>query len=180
MLQQDAVDVDIADAAVDMIVSNLGVNNFEHADAVLAMCRRVLKPGGQLILTTNLVGHMTEFYDVYRATLTELGMTDRLPVLDDHIRHRATIEGVTEQLERAGFTATRSITDTFRMRFADGSSLLRHHFIRLGFLPGWKAVAPPDAVNATFVALERNLNAAAVVHGELALNVPMACVETRG
>ena len=63
------------------------------------------------------------------------------------------------------------------MRFADGSSLLRHHFIRMGFVPGWISVASPDRIEPTFEALERNLNAFAARRGELALTIPMLCAE---
>jgi arsenite methyltransferase len=68
-------------------------------------------------------------------------------------------------------------TRSFRMRFADGSSLLRHHFIRLGFVPGWVSVASPGRLEKTFDALERNLNEVAAQRGELALTIPMLCAE---
>jgi hypothetical protein len=99
--------------------------------------------------------------------------------LDAHINHRATVESMTRLLRQAGFVVADVATDSFRMRFADGSSLLRHYFIRLGFVPGWKSVVPPDSHEKTFEALERNLNAVAEVQGELALTIPMACIEAR-
>jgi len=71
------------------------------------------------------------------------------------------------------------VTDTLRMRFADGSSFLRHYFIRLGFLPAWQAVVLPDVVERSFAVLERKLNAVAAERGELALTIPMACVEAQ-
>ncbi len=49
-------------------------------------------------------------------------------------------------------------TDSFRIRFADGSALLRHTLIRVGFLKAWKAIPPLDRVEDTFVDLERRLN----------------------
>src|SRR5438477_8451257 len=36
----------------DLVVSNLGLNNFDEPGSVMAECRRVLKPGGTLALTT--------------------------------------------------------------------------------------------------------------------------------
>src|SRR5262249_31268313 len=145
LLEQDAAKLDVPDATVDLIISNLGVNNFENADAVLCECFRVAKPGAHLFLTTNLVGHMREFYDVYRALLVELDLAKCLQVLEAHVNHRATVESLTAQLAHAGFTISAVITETFRVHFADGASLLRHYFIRLGFLPAWKAVVPANA-----------------------------------
>lgn len=179
VLQADAATLSLPDSSVDLVVSNLGVNNFDNPAAVLARCHRVAKPGATIVLTTNLVGHMVEFYDVYRATLIELGQRDRLPAFDAHVAHRGTVATVSELLRAAGFAVGETAVDSFRLRFADGSALLRHFFIRLGFVQGWKAVAAPDRIAETFAALERNLNAYAAKHGELALTIPMACITAR-
>lgn len=177
MLVQDAATIDLADASVDLIVSNLGINNFENAGEVLRTCFRVARPGARLILTTNLVGHAPEFYEAYRSVLVELGCTGQLAALDAHINHRATVDSVQMQLENAGFQFVDSVTRTFRERFVDGSALLRHHFIRLGFVPGWKSIAPAESVEKTFAALESRLNAIASQRGELSLTTPAACIQ---
>jgi arsenite methyltransferase len=176
---QDAETLDLADASVDLIVSNLGINNFENADAVLANCLRMTKPGGSLFLTTNLIGHMAEFYEVFRDTLAELGRTERFPALDANIAHRGTVESVSALLREAGFEIAKAVTGSFLMRFANGSALLRHHFIRAGFLPDWKAVVGPERPRETFDALERNLDARAKQRGGLSLTIPMALIEGR-
>jgi arsenite methyltransferase len=179
LLEQDAAVIDLPDESIDLVVSNVGVNNFENADAVLRNCFRVVKPDGRLFLTTNLVGHMAEFYEVFRATLFELGQVKALPALDAHVRRRATVDSLRGLLAQTGFETVDVVRDSFQMRFADGSSLLRHHFIRLGFVPGWKSVVEPDRLMETFEALEHNLNAVAAERGELALTIPMACIEAR-
>jgi ubiquinone/menaquinone biosynthesis C-methylase UbiE len=179
LIEKDAAELDLPDASVDLVVSNLGINNFERADAVLRECFRVTKPGGTVALTTNLVGHMQEFYDVYRATLVELGLADRLAALNAHINHRRTLESFADQLGRAGFQSLTVSTDSFKMRFADGFSLLRHYFIRFGFLPAWALIVPPEAVERTFAQLALRLNAIAAACGDLALTIPMAYFEAR-
>jgi arsenite methyltransferase len=176
---RDVAAIDLPDESVDLVVSNLGINNFDNPEAALRACFRVTKPGASLFLTTNLVGHMAEFYDAYRSVLVELGFTDRLSALDAHINQRATVDSVREQLERAGFEFVTAVTSTFRERFVDGSSLLRHQFIRLGFVPGWISVAPADAIEPTFAALERRLNSLAAQRGELSLTIPAACIQAR-
>jgi len=177
VLEQDAAMLDLPPASVDLVVSNLGVNNFENASAVLAACRRVLKPSGRLLLTTNLLGHMQEFYDEYRGTLEALGLTARVLALNAHIAHRATVASTRALLETAGFTVREPVTGSFRMRFANGSALLSHRFIGFGFLPGWRAVAGSADEARVFVELEARLNAVAAAAGELALTIPMALVE---
>jgi arsenite methyltransferase len=174
---QDAATIDLPDESVDLIVSNLGINNFDNPEAVLRSCFRVAKPGASLFLTTNLVGHMAEFYEAYRSVLVEFGFTGQLTALDAHISRRATVDSVRTLLERGGFKFVDAMIRSFRERFVDGSSLLRHYFIRLGFVPGWKSVAPENAVEPIFAALEHRLNAIAAEKGGLSLTVPAACIQ---
>lgn len=157
------------DASFDLIVSNLGINNFDDRVAALRECRRVARPGATLALTTNLQGHMREFYEVFATVL------DDRTALDAHIAHRATIPGTRTLLEEAGFTVTRVVERTARMRFASGTALLNHHFIKLGFLDAWKKVVPPADVRRAFARLQERLDA----QGELALTIPMAYLEAR-
>ena len=176
VMEQDAAALDLPPSSFDVIVSNLGINNFSDPDAVLAACARVAKPGASLLVTTNLTGHMKEFYQVFRATLEQLGQDVCLPLLDEHERHRGTADSVALRVRGAGFAITDEVTGSFRMRFANGSALLSHYFIRLGFVQGWKSVLPADSTAEVFGALERNLNREAEAAGELSLTVPMLCL----
>ena len=169
--EQDAGLLDLAEGSVDLVVSNLGINNFENAPAVLAACFRLLEPGGRLLLSTNLVGHMAELYDAYREVLLSLGRADRLPVLEAQVAHRATVEGVQAQLAAAGFAPGTVARGSFRMRFASGEALMRHYFIRFGFLPGWIEIAGEDLAEQALRALATRLG------GPVALTIPMACIE---
>jgi ubiquinone/menaquinone biosynthesis C-methylase UbiE len=179
LLEQDAATIQLPASSVDVIVSNLGVNNFEDPGAVMQVCSQAAKPGATFVLTTNLVGHMAEFYDVYRDVLVQTGQADRLEALQAHIVHRATPDAVRSLLEGAGFEVSDVLTDSFRLRFASGSALLRHYFVRLGFVQAWKEIATPGRVQETFERLEAELNAAAARQGELALTIPMACFVAR-
>lgn len=157
----------------DLIISNLGINNFADAGAVLAECARVIRPGGVLALTTNLRGHMAVFYDEYQHTLAELGRQDLLPALQAHIDHRTTTAGVIDGLTRAGFHVTDRFETTKTMRYLDGSALLNHTFIRIAFMEGWSEfVAEADRITI-FTRLEANLNRRAAQEGALALAIPM-------
>ncbi|GAB3833052.1 methyltransferase domain-containing protein [Kribbella italica] len=159
LVVSDAASLDLPDESVDVVVSNLGINNFANASVVLAECRRVLRPGGHLLISTNLAGHMQEFYDVLRDHVDQ-------QALDEHLAHRATIDGTLELLRSAGFEASVDQTE-FTWRFADGTALLNHYFIRLGFLDGWLDLA--DDLSA----VEQDLNR----RGELTLTIPAACFD---
>ena len=175
--QGDAAAMPFRDGEFDLVVSNLGINNFSDPDAVLQECWRVSRPAATLALTTNLQGHMREFYDVFEATLLDLSLKEAIPALRRDIEHRATVEGLTALFERTGFHLAKVHRATSSMRFADGSALLNHYFIKLGFLDGWKNVLEPGDLGRTFARLETNLNALAEARGQLKLTIPMAYVE---
>jgi hypothetical protein len=72
---------------------------------------------------------------------------------------------------------TRVIERTAQMRFASGSALLNHHFIKLGLLDGWRDVGGEDA-STLLPLLQESLDTYATQHGGLSLAIPMAYVET--
>ena len=139
----------------------------------------MLRRSGRLALTTNLQGHMKEFYSVFEETVREEGLLAASRALRNHIRHRATISSLKGLLAKAGFRVGPTHRAESVMRFADGSALLRHHFIKLGFLDGWKSVVDPGSRKRVFSRLERKLNRLAHSRGELLLTIPMAYVEAR-
>jgi arsenite methyltransferase len=173
----DGVRLPFAAASFDLVVSNLGVNNFEDPEAVLAECARVSRPGGVLALTSNLEGHMAELYSVFRHVLEEIGNPVYFERLAANEKHRGTREGLVAMLTAAGFTPSRAVGTSFTLRYADGSALLRHSLTRIGFLPGWKAVVDEPDRRRVFAALERHLNHHAEHEGELRMTIPALYLE---
>jgi len=164
------------DGTFDLMVSNLGLNNFDDRVGSIQECRRVARSGAVVALTTNLQGHMHEFYAVFDDVLNEAGDTEARSRLREHVEHRATVGGVRDLLEGGNFTVTRVVEKTGRMRFANGTALLHHHFIKLGFLDAWKNVVPGREAEI-FLRLRRRLDEMAGLNGELRLTIPMAYIE---
>jgi len=173
----DASAMPFADGQFDLVVSNLGINNFSDPVATLAECRRVSKPTAKIVLTTNLKGHMGEFYDAFEATLVEMGKSKAVDVLREHVEKRATIAGLKALFERSGFRLSKVHEESASMRLIDGSAFLRHYFIKLGFLEGWRGVVDSVETEEVFAQLEANLNRLAEARGVLELTIPMAYVE---
>ena len=161
----------------DLVVSNLGINNFTDPDAVLADCRRVLKPGGRLALTTNIEGHMADLYTLFAEVRRRTQRGEAQAALRRHIAHRGTITSIGARLSAPGSEWPRAVERTFPMRFADGTALFHHYFIRLGFLEGWRNILTPETEHEVFADLERRLNNRAAERGELNLTVPLAYLE---
>jgi arsenite methyltransferase len=165
-----------ADASMDLIISNLGINNFDNPAIVFDECARVLKPGGKLSLTTNLNGHWHEFYQAFARALVQAGQTELLPALQAHQENRGSVGAISGMFENAGLKVTHHATESFEMNFADGSAFLNHHFVKLGWLSSWKELAGPD-MHRVFTLTEAMLNDWAEKHDGLTLTVPMVFIE---
>lgn len=174
----DASRLPFRDGSFDRIVSNLGINNFADPRGVLSECRRILVPGGTLTMTTNVRGHMREFYAAFRDVLAEAGDSLSLERLAANEYHRSSRAEIDAMLSDTGFRTTKVVEEQFTMRYADGSALLRHPLTRIGFLDAWRAVVSPENERSVFNRLEERLNAMAG-EGGLRLTVPMLYIEGR-
>ncbi len=177
IIESSADKIPIIDNSVDLIVSNLGINNFEHPQLVFKESYRILKPKGKLALTTNLNGHWKEFYTVFENTLRLLGKNQALDQLIEHQIHRGNEDSVSTLFTENGLKVTRQFTDNFEIKFNDGSSFLNHHFVKLGWLDSWRKLFDKEELPAIFSALENNLNAFSKISGGLNLSVPMLYME---
>jgi arsenite methyltransferase len=179
LVRADAANMPLEASSFDLIVSNLGLNNFANPVAAVRECYRVAAPGATLALTTNLQGHMREFYEIFAQSLSQMGMESRLTDLEAHVAHRATTSRVESLLREAGFSVRRALTREIPMRYLDGSALLRHKLIRQGFLDAWRDVVKGAEEQVFFSTLEANLNAVAASHGGLTLTIPLAYIEAQ-
>ena len=177
VLEGDASIVPFPNQHFDLITSNLGINNFECPAKVVSECHRVLKQNGSLCLTTNLTGTFTEFYDVYRETLLELGFEKYLVPFEDNVNHRGTEASVKELLDKHDFQIKNIVRSTYNMRFLNGSAFLNHSFIIMAFLGSWKNMFDEKDKQTFFETFEKNLNALSKSKGELKLTIPMLYLE---
>jgi len=176
---RDGGDTGLPDAVADLVVCNLGLNNFADPDKVLAETVRIMKPGGRLLLTSNLKGHMAEVYSALRFVLANLGVGDWREALAAQEEHRGTADSVAARLTRAGFKDVEVEESEFAMRFADGTAMLGHWFMRMAFVGDWLSVVGPQVAPQVLIALESRLNTVAKAKGELALTIPVALFEAR-
>jgi len=177
VIEGDASTMSFNDEMFDLVVSNTGVNNFADVAAVFKECFRVSKPLGQIALTTNPQGHMQEFYDLYTETLYQLNLENLCEQLEAHIRHRLSVEKISNLLENAGFEITQTRQEFFSMRFLNGSAFLNHSFIKAGFMERWKAIVPIEQQELVFSRLEENLNKQAEKKREFSVTIPSAYIE---
>jgi len=177
ILEGTADQIPLKSNTIDLIVSNLGINNFEHPNVVFSECCRILKQGGKLALTTNVNGHWQEFYYVFQSTLQQLGKNDIVEKLTQQQLHRGDVNSISSMFTENGYKVTRCFEDSFVMQFADGSAFLNHYFVKLGWLSSWTELIPQPELETVFTTLEHDLNIAAQSTGSLRLTVPMLYIE---
>jgi SAM-dependent methyltransferase len=166
------------DGFFDRVVSNNGINNVQDMALSLREIFRVSRRGAELVFTMNLEETMLEFYAVYRGLLGERGLAREAAGIRDHIyARRKPLAEVTGLVRAAGFEIDATSHDSFTFRYADGTAMLRHFFIRLAFLASWKAIVPEALQTDLFAELERRLNALAERQGELQLRIPFVTLD---
>lgn len=177
LLYADAGNLPFADNSFDLITCNLGINNFESPETVLAQCRRVLKKECIFAATSNLTGHMQEFYQVLRTTLQEQGLHSILAPLQDHIDHRGNKENITQLFHQAGFRIKLWHEETFNFRYVDATAFFNSYFVKACFLPAWRKLIPDQNLFAVFAEVEQRLNKIASTRGELTMTIPAVYFE---
>lgn len=177
ILECSAEQIPFAENSIDLIVSNLGINNFDKPELVFKECNRVLKHNGKLALTSNLNGHWKEFYAIFYSTLKQVGKDNLVPIIKSDEEHRGTVESISKLFVDSGFNVTRYYEESLEMKFVDGSAFLNHYFVKLGWLTTWMSILPKDDLQEIFSALEQNLNKYSIVNGGLSLTVPMVFME---
>jgi ubiquinone/menaquinone biosynthesis C-methylase UbiE len=177
LVEGDAASMPFEDKKFDLIVSNLGINNFENPRNVFKECFRVAKPKAQIALTTNPKGHMEEFYSVFKETLKELSLNELDEKFLIHLNHRLTSKIIQSCLKEVGFKITKTEKSSFTLRFLDGTAFFSHSLVRYGFLEDWKKLIPSEYWDKVFTELETKVNDIAQDKGEFSLTIPVVYIE---
>lgn len=163
--------------SIDLITSNNGINNVKDIDMVLSECSRVIKRGGQFIQTMNTDLSMIEFYNELERVLLDFGMDKEIGLLHEHISaKRPSISGLLGRIEKHGFKIKDLEHDQFNYKFANGTAMLNHYFIRLAFMDSWIKILPSDSVEQIFDRIELSLNEQSKLFGGIKLSIPFVLI----
>jgi ubiquinone/menaquinone biosynthesis C-methylase UbiE len=168
------------DNLFDLIVSNNGLNNVTDQKKAYSECFRLCKSDGQMVFTFNLPDTMIEFYHVFENVLHDFKLFEEIDKMKTHVKSkRKTIEETQEMLANTGFKTEKIITDSFMWRYADGTTMLNHYFIKLAFLGAWKKIIKLPDLPLVFNEIEKRLNKIALEKGEFDLTIPYAVFDCR-
>lgn len=177
IIESDAAHLPFNDNEFDMIVSNLGMNNFSDREKVFRECYRVLKAGGKLALSTNMNGHWKTFYEVFASVLKLANLPESLKAMQAQELKRGNVQSISALFEQAGFNGLKTVEKIINMRFSNGTAFLHHPFVLKGWMESWTNLVGNEKRAEVFTELEHQLNHKAKETGELKLSVPMLYVE---
>jgi ubiquinone/menaquinone biosynthesis C-methylase UbiE len=173
-----AEEIPLATDSIDLIVSNNGINNVADLEKVLSECSRIMKQGGQFVLTMNLNNTMLEFYNLLEDVLLKSEMKAEIETMNQQIyKKRKPLGEFIELLEKHGFAIKGMDQDQFDYKFVDGTALMNHHFIRMAFLSGWKSIVPVEKQEFIFNEIELRMNELAQADGFIKLSVPFVVID---
>lgn len=175
-----AEEMPFPDEYFNLIVSNNGINNVADQAKVFSECYRVSDHDAQMVFTVNLPYTMIEFYDIFEATLAEMGLTAEIEKMHQHIHDkRKLVDYLKELVNSNGFTIHSINLDGFKIRYSDGTSFFNQYFIRKAFMGPWKSILPENMVEMVFTLMEEKLNTKARDNSGLEFSIPYACFDCR-
>jgi arsenite methyltransferase len=159
--------------SIDLITSNNGINNVADIPKVLSECSRIIKQGGQFIITMNTDLTMVEFYRQLEQVLSDLDMGKEIQLFREHISEkRPPVDKMISLIHANGFVIKDIVNDQFNLRFANGTVMLNHYFIRLAFMDSWIKLLPEEKAEQIFGLVEMRLNEQSKILGGIKLSIP--------
>jgi len=167
-------------ATLDLVVANLVPEELASPPELLSEAARLLRPGGRVAATFLGRGSWTEFTDVFRETLRDLGRPEAVAALDREEQGRPAPETLTAWAAKANLTNVRVDKQRFTLLFRSAREFFYAPLVEGGPLPGWKGVAGQgehlqDAFFFTKEALETYF-ATAAPKGVLPMTVVICCL----
>jgi len=177
IIEQSAEQIPLPQNELDLICSNLGVNNFEKKDEVLKECHRVLKQGGTLCITTNPTGTFEELFQLFKQILVDLQLEKTQLEFQKYLAHRDTKDAIEKEITQMGFRLVKTITDQTSVRFVSAKAILDYALIRIGFLAYWEQLIPKDQHRLFFENLIELIDQEIKKNGEFRMTIPMLYME---
>jgi len=144
------------DGVFDAVVANLAFEHFGDPPRALRELRRVLAPGGPLLLTTPLRDTFVEVFDMLREHAVALSDDALLARIEAEVARDPTPEELAAAVRAAGFREARVRQDAFRLSFRDVGELFGDRLVEKVALPRWRG-ACGDAAEAALPSAARAL-----------------------
>ncbi|MCB9618620.1 MAG: methyltransferase domain-containing protein [Sandaracinus sp.] len=175
---EDAESLSFGEGVFDAVVSNLLYPELPDPARMLAEVRRVLVPGGPLLLTTPLRGTFVEALDMLREGAVAEDDAALAARVEADAAREPTPETLADTLRQAGFAKVEVRQETFRLSYRSAAELFADRLVRLVGTPRWREAAGETDADRRLAGMQRALD---VYHGggPLSLTVHAGCVVAR-
>ncbi|MGB0431636.1 MAG: class I SAM-dependent methyltransferase [Bacteroidia bacterium] len=171
IIEQSAAQFKLPKNSIDLVCSNLGVNNFENKALVYKKVFGVLKPTGSFCFTTNDNNTFQELFNLFEIVLDEMGIDKT--AFNTYINHRSTAKRISTEIERFGFKQTVLIKNETHYRFADSEAVFNHSLVRIAFAESWKNLVPQNRFSAFILRVRQLIADIIKSRSEFRVTVPM-------
>ena len=176
---QSASNIPLPNNNIDLVTSNLGINNFEDKGKVYAEVYRVLKKGGSLCLTTNVKGTFATLFRIFEDVFSKMGLINELNTFQNYLDHRGNFDTIKNEIIPHGFELVNTVSDVSKFRFVDVDAVFNHVLIRVGFRSYWENMISDSLRQEFFTEVATGIQDIIMVKGEFELEVPMLYLEFR-
>lgn len=146
------------DEVFDYVVSNLALEEADAPERVLAEMRRVLAPGGQLLLTRTLAGTFEEVLDMLRESALRRGDEGMLARAQAEADRHPDVERLEAAVRAAGFSNIGVHEETFRLPYRSANELMADRLLSFVAFPSWRAVAGAEVADEVLAEVEGALD----------------------
>lgn len=179
ILYESASNISLNDNEIDLVTSNLGINNFAERIKVYSEISRILKANGCLALTTNPKGTFEELFDIFTTLFETEKFKNGATTFQNYVSGRSTQSEIVKEIEDVGLKLTKSKFEETNMRFTDGQALFDHALIRIGFKESWDALIEPNQQEEFYQTVIQEIDKRIIQNGEFVLTIPMLYLEFR-
>lgn len=175
IINQKAEELSLDDESIDLVCSNLGINNFEDKAAVFKNVSNMLKPNGQFCFTTNDQSSFKELFQLFEMAFSKLDINPK--PLQEYQKSRSSIKLLKDQLEKYGLTPLKQLNQVSYLRFVSSEALFNHSLIRIAFLSTWKSLIPEEKWNSFRELISTYMETIIAQEGEFKISIPIVYLD---
>lgn len=146
--QDDLVHLAFSEGAFTNLVGSLVDRATNDRQALFAEARRVLRPGGQIVLSQPLRGSFLELLDMLREVATKYDINALTERVEQYAQSLPSAEQWAREAEEHGFIDAAVDDDSLVLGYTSGAEVLGDPALHMATLPEcqWCAEAAPDPV----------------------------------
>jgi ubiquinone/menaquinone biosynthesis C-methylase UbiE len=152
------VKLPFAEETFDAVIAPLDLGELPDPAAALADYARVLRPGGQVVLSTPVRGTWLEFLDLFHEVLVQAERLKPIDALAGYIDSMPEPETITGHLEAAGLVRVSSELEHWELVFRSAREFFYAPVIEQGPLDRWKEIVGREVMQETFVAIKETID----------------------